>query len=527
MFAFPRPEANTTNEDVILKNHLARTGSRVITRFPPEPNGYLHIGHAKAMLVDFGVAEASGGRCFLRFDDTNPDTEKQEYIDHIKEAVEWMGYHPDAITYTSDYFDELYACAVCLIKADQAYVCQLTSEEIKAHRAAGLSSPWATRSIAESLDLFSNMCSGKVDSMTLRMRTPDGTDMVAYRVKHASHHRTGNRWKVYPSYDFAHCIVDSLEDITHSLCTKEFESRRPCYFWLLDVLGMYKPYVWEYGRLEIADTVLSKRKIKQLVEDKLVDGWDDPRLLTLSGLRRRGVQPGAIKAFCESTGLSRSEGVLDAAKLDSFIRQDLDETAPRALGVLDPVRLVIEDLPADAMIRIECNVFPGRSSETYEAILTQTVYIDRADFREEDSKKFFGLAPGKAVFLRYACRVLYTGHSLGPDGRVEEVRCRREPAAKVPKGVLAWVGADSAVCTAMLYSRLLLPEGTANPDSKQAIETCRLSPKAAELARSCKPFQLERVGYFCGDKNSTKENIIINRTVSLREASSKNLYNLL
>ena len=450
-FAFlPRPEQNNkvhttvhfsdgrklaiSNTPEQLAAHLRATGGRVVTRFPPEPNGYLHIGHAKAMFIDFGMAAQTGGQCYLRFDDTNPEAEKQEYIDHIQEIVSWMGWTPSAVTYSSDYFAELHAFAVRLIETGNAYVCHQTAEEIKASREARAPSPWRDRPAAESLALFEDMRRGLVDegAATLRMRMDHRNenynmfDLIAYRIKFVEHPHAGDAWCVYPSYDFTHCLVDALENVTHSMCTLEFESRRASFFWLLEALGTYKPVVWEYARLNITNNVLSKRRLNRLVTERWVSGWDDPRLLTLAGLRRRGVTPRAINAFCREVGVTRSEGEVHAHKLEHHIRADLDETAPRRLAVLRPLRVRITNLPADHLEQVEALHFPGRAADAYAVPFSAVVYIEASDFREQDEKSFYGLAPGKTVMLRYAYPITCTRVIKDDAGAIVELEATYE-----------------------------------------------------------------------------------------------------
>ena len=514
-----------------------------MTRFPPEPNGYLHIGHAKAMFVDFGMAEQYDGVCYLRFDDTNPEAEKQEYIDHIEEIVSWLGWTPWKITYSSDYFDQLYDLAVKLIKTGHAYVCHQTGDEIKESREKREGSPWRDRPIEESLALFEDMRRGLVDegTATLRMKMDPKNenfnmfDLIAYRIKFVEHPHAGDKWCVYPSYDYTHCLVDALENITHSMCTLEFETRRASYYWLLEVLDLYKPLVWEYSRLNIKHNVLSKRKLNKLVTDKYVKGWDDPRLLTLAGLRRRGVTKAAINAFCRTIGVTRSEGEVHPHVLEHFVRQDLDANSPRALGVLRPLRLVITNLPDDHYEEVEAKIFPGRSEEGYKVPFTKVVYIEDTDFREADSKDYYGLAPGKNGMLRYAYPITVTGFTKGPDGKIVEVQAEYEKdfaGKKPPKGVLNWVGQPSPgqeppTFEARLYDHLFksatLPDdwlADLNPESLTSIAGSYATPHLAK-AKVGERFQLERLGYFCVDTDSKDGALVLNRTVTLRESFPK------
>ncbi|KAL4447374.1 hypothetical protein ABPG77_007407 [Micractinium sp. CCAP 211/92] len=537
---------NVANTPDLLAAHLKETGGKVVTRFPPEPNGYLHIGHAKAMFVDFGMAAQNDGVCYLRFDDTNPEAEKQEYIDHIQEIVGWLGWKPWKITYSSDYFDQLYAFAVQLIKSGNAYVCHQTGDEIKDYRERREPSPWRDRPIEESLKLFEDMRRGLVDEgkATLRMKMDHKNenynmfDLIAYRIKFVEHPHAGDKYCVYPSYDFTHCLVDALENITHSMCTLEFETRRASYYWLLEVLGTYKPLVWEYSRLNITHNVMSKRKLNRLVTDKYVHGWDDPRLLTLAGLRRRGVTPQAINNFCREIGVTRSEGEVHLHKLDHHIRADLDATSRRALGVLRPLRVVITNLPDSHYEEVEAKYFPGRSEDGYKVPFTKVVYIEETDFREADSKDYYGLAPGKAVMLRYAYPITCTGFTKDPaTGRVTQVQATYEAdltAKKPPKGVLNWVGQpapgkEPPTFEARLYDVLFKSQNPAsaedwladlNPDSLVVVKGAYATPELAK-AQPGDRFQLERLGYFCADPDTASGSLVLDRTCALKESFPK------
>uniref|UniRef100_A0A8R7VB59 glutamine--tRNA ligase n=1 Tax=Triticum urartu TaxID=4572 RepID=A0A8R7VB59_TRIUA len=405
--------AHNTKE--ILEKHLMATGGKVTTRFPPEPNGYLHIGHAKAMFIDFGLAKERNGYCYLRFDDTNPEAEKKEYIDHIQEIVHWLGWEPYKVTYTSDYFQALYEHAVELIRKGLAYVDHQTAEQIKEGRENNLHSPWRDRPIEESLKLFEDMRRGLIaeGAATLRMKqdmqndTRNMYDLIAYRIKFTPHPHAGDKWCIYPSYDYAHCMVDSLENITHSLCTLEFDIRRPSYYWVLVALGLYQPYVWEYSRLNISHNVMSKRKLNRLVTEKWVDGWDDPRLLTLAGLRRRGVSAAAINSFIRGMGITRSDNsLIPFERLEYHIRKKLNKTASRAMVVLHPLKVVITNLEDGEVIDLDGKKWPDapadEASSYYKVPFSRIVYIEKTDFRLEDSKDYYGLAPGKSALLRYA-----------------------------------------------------------------------------------------------------------------------------
>ncbi|XP_052199490.1 glutamine--tRNA ligase-like isoform X2 [Diospyros lotus] len=423
VFFSDRPVLRACNSREILEKHLKATGGKVFTRFPPEPNGYLHIGHAKAMFIDFGLAKERGGCCYLRYDDTNPEAEKKEYIDHIEEIVSWMGWKPFKITYTSDYFQDLYELAVELIRRGHAYVDHQTPEEIKEYREKKMNSPWRDRPIAESLKLFDDMKRGMIEEgkATLRMKQDMQSDnynmydLIAYRIKFTPHPHAGDKWCIYPSYDYAHCIVDSLENITHSLCTLEFETRRASYYWLLDALGLYQPYVWEYSRLNVTNTVMSKRKLNRLVTAKWVDGWDDPRLMTLAGLRRRGVTSTSINAFVKGIGITRSDSsIIQLDRLEYHIREELNKEAPRTLVVLHPLKVVITNLEAGSVMDLDAKKWPDAQidqSSVYKVPFSNVVYIEHSDFRMKDSKDYYGLAPGKSVLLRciwiwYMCTAL-------------------------------------------------------------------------------------------------------------------------
>ncbi|GIL78897.1 hypothetical protein Vretimale_110 [Volvox reticuliferus] len=539
------------NTPEALAAHLARMGGKVVTRFPPEPNGYLHIGHAKAMFVDFGMARQYNGVCYLRYDDTNPEAEKLEYIQHIEEIASWMGWEPWKITYSSDYFQQLYELAVQLIKSGHAYVCHQTKEEIEASREKREPSPWRDRPIEENLRLFEDMRRGLVDEgkATLRMKMDHKNenfnmfDLIAYRIKFVPHPHAGDKWCIYPSYDYTHCLVDSLEDITHSLCTLEFETRRASYYWLLEVLDLYKPVVWEYSRLNVTNNVMSKRKLNKLVMGGYVNGWDDPRLLTLAGLRRRGVPSTAINAFCRDIGITRNENIIHMHRLEHFIRAELDATSPRALAVLRPLKLVITNMPEDHFEEVEAKTFPGRdNSESYKVPLTRVVYIEATDFRLKDEKDYYGLAPGKSVMLRYAYPVTCTSYTQDPaTGEVTELAVTYDAehytaGRKPPKGVLNWVsqpapGQEPPKFEARLYEALFKSEDPGsmenwledlNPDSLVKLSGCVMTPQLAS-AKAGDRFQFERLGYFAVDPESTPGALVFNRTVTLKESKPVSL----
>ena len=556
---FPRPEVNhdmhtevrySDGTNAVMKNsretlhrHLDATGGRVVTRFPPEPNGYLHIGHAKACFIDFGLAEATGGSTILRYDDTNPTAEKQEYITHIQDIVSWLGWKWEKVTYSSDYFGELYELACELIRRGKAYVCHQTAADIKEYREKQMDSPWRDRPIEENLRIFNEMRMGIWDegSATLRMKgdmrneNANMMDLIAYRIKFSEHPHAGDKWCIYPSYDFTHCIVDSIENVTHSLCTIEFEVRRASYYWLLDALDVYMPYVWEYSRLNICHNVLSKRKLNRLVTEKYVDGWDDPRLLTLSGLRRRGYTPAAINEFCRSLGISRTENLIPLHKLEHCIRSDLNDSAPRAMAVLRPLRVVITNMDAKHLEYVSAAKWPNRrgAEEHYDLPLTRVLYIDRDDFRDQDSKGYYGLAPGKSVLLRYAYPITCTNVMRSPSGEVMELHCTYDASrSSKPKGVLHWVAEPSPGTAPQkadfrLYTELFKTAdvssvddwlGDLNPNSLTVIRNGVVSRTLAD-AKPLENYQFERVGYFCRDPVSSSDSgaLVFNRTVTLKE----------
>lgn len=539
------------NSPAVLAQHMQRTGGKVVTRFPPEPNGYLHIGHAKAMFVDFGMAVQYGGVCYLRYDDTNPEAEKQEYIDHIAEIVSWMGWSPWKVTYASQYFAQLHAYAVQLIKAGKAFVCHQSKAEIEESREQGLPSPWRERSIEENLRLFEDMRRGlyKEGEATLRMKmdhkneNPNMWDSVAYRIKYVQHPMAGDEWCIYPSYDFTHCLCDAIEDITHSLCTLEFESRRASYYWLLDVLDTYKPVVWEYSRLNITNTVLSKRKLNRLVTEDHVHGWDDPRLLTLAGLRRRGVAPASINAFCREIGITRNANVIPYHKLEHHVRLHLDVNSPRTLAVLRPLKVVLTNVPEQHSSTVQGATLPGRlESQAYDLPFSRVVYIEASDFRLQDSKDYYGLAPGKSAMLRYAYPITVIGYSTAADGSISEVAAEADLSfvagggKKPPKGVLNWVaqpapGQDPERAEVRLYDVLFKSEAPdalgdswledLNPDSLQVVQGAMVNPHLAATAKAFDRFQFERLGYFSVDPDSKPGQLVFNRTVTLKDSFKK------
>ncbi|CAI0454610.1 unnamed protein product [Linum tenue] len=553
VFFSDRPVLRCCNSKETLDKHLMVTGSKVYSRFPPEPNGYLHIGHAKAMFVSFGLARERDGCCYLRFDDTNPEAEKKEYIDHIQEIVNWMGWKPFKITYTSDYFQELYELAVELIRRGHAYVDHQTAEEIKEYREKKKNSPWRDRAISESLRLFDEMKRGLIEEgkATLRMKQDMQSDnfnmydLIAYRIKFTPHPHAGDKWCIYPSYDYAHCIVDSLENITHSLCTLEFETRRASYYWLLHSLDLYQPYVWEYSRLNVTNTVMSKRKLNFLVTNKHVDGWDDPRLMTLAGLRRRGVTSSAINAFVRGIGITRSDNsMIRMDRLEYHIREELNKTAARAMVVLNPLKVVITNFDSASVMDLEAKKWPDAQTEDssafYKVPFSNVVYIEQSDFRMKDAKDYYGLAPGKSVLLRYAFPIKCTDVVLADDNQtIVEIRAEYDPSKKTkPKvgslGVLHWVcepspGVEPLKVEVRLFEKLFNSENPAelddwladlNPNSKKVVTGAYAVPLLKSAAVGDR-FQFERLGYFAVDKDSAPDHLVFNRIVTLRDSYGK------
>ncbi len=533
-----------------------RYAGAVVTRFPPEPNGFLHIGHAKAIGLDFGIAAEFGGRCHLRFDDTNPTKEEQRYIDGIKEDLRWLGYDwGEHEYYASDYSDQLFEWAVQLIEKGKAYVDELTAEELRGSRGTltqpGRESPHRNRPVRENLALFEKMRRGEFDegAAVLRakidMTSPNMNlrDPVMYRILKAHHPRTGDRWCIYPTYDYAHGQSDSIEGITHSICTLEFEDHRPLYDWFIEQLGIHHPRQIEFARLNLNYTVISKRKLLELVRDGHVSGWDDPRMPTLSGLRRRGYPPAAIRAFVEKVGVTKYNSVTDIALLEHSVREELNATAPRVMGVLRPLRLVIENYPAGRVEALEAVNNPeDPSAGTRRVPFSRELSIEHDDFRAEPPPKYFRLSPGVEVRLRYGYMVRCTGFATGRTGEVTEVRCTYDPATRggnAPdgrrvKGTIHWVSAAEARPAELrLYDRLFThPEPLAgekdgidfkthlNPESLVTLTGCMVEPSlagAAPLGR----YQFERQGYFCVDPDSTPDTLVFNRTVALRDTWSK------
>ena len=532
------------------KNH-----GRVHTRFPPEPNGYLHIGHAKSICLNFGLAAEFRGKCNLRFDDTNPSKENVEYVDSIKEDVRWLGFAWDGEFYASDYFDQLYRFALQLIEAGQAYVCDLSAEQMRQYRGTltepGKHSPYRDRSVSENLDLFQRMRGGEVadGSRTLRakidMASPNINlrDPVMYRVLRATHHRTGDKWCIYPTYDFAHGQSDSIEGITHSICTLEFEDHRPLYDWFLDRLAVHHPQQIEFARLNLTHTVLSKRKLLQLVQQSHVAGWDDPRMPTLAGIRRRGYTPEAIRNFCERIGVAKGNSTVDIAMLEHSLREDLNKRALRVMAVLRPIKVVLENYPAGQLEELEAVNNPeDPNAGTRKVPFSRELYIEQDDFREDPPKGFFRLSPGSEVRLRYAYIIKCTEVVKDPhNGEVREVRCTFDPETKSGssqskrkvKATIHWVSAAHALdAEVRLYDHLFtaedpddVPEGAdwlanINPRSLERLTACKVEPSLAS-AQPSERFQFERLGYFCVDRESTNQLKVFNRSVTLRDAWAK------
>ena len=528
---------------------------RVHTRFPPEPNGYLHIGHAKSICLNFGIAKEFGGLCNLRFDDTNPEKEEEEYVRSILEDVRWLGWDwQDRLYFGSDYFEQMYQYAVQLIKAGKAYVCDLTGEQVAEHRGThtspGKNSPYLDRSVEENLDLFERMRKGEFadGSRTLRakidMEPPNLNmrDPVMYRIVHASHHRTVDNWCVYPMYDWAHGLEDSIEGITHSICTLEFENHRPLYDWFLDELGVYHPQQIEFARLNLSYTVMSKRKLLQLVQEGLVSGWDDPRMPTISGMRRRGYSPESIRNFCKVIGVNKFNSTIDIALLEHCVREDLNRTSPRMMAVLRPLKVIIDNYPEGKAEELEAVNNPEDvSAGTRQVPFSRELYIEREDFMEEPPKKFYRLAPGREVRLRYAYFVTCTEVVKDSDGNIIELHCTYDPATRggdAPDGrkvksTLHWVSAGHALSAEVrLYDHLFIkenpddvPEGedfksNVNANSLEVLTDCKVEPSLAD-ATALARYQFERLGYFCVDANTSADRLVFNRTVSLRDSWAK------
>lgn len=537
-------------------NEDLKTGKyqgRVHTRFPPEPNGFLHIGHAKSIVLNFGIADEYGGKCNLRFDDTNPTKEEEMYVKSIIEDIKWLGYDwEDRLFFASNYFEKFYEYAVQLIKKGKAYVCDLNSEEIREHKGtltkSGKDSPFRNRSIEEDLELFEQMRSGKFPdgSHTLRakidMSSPNLNmrDPVMYRILHAKHHNTGNDWCIYPMYDWAHGLEDSIEGITHSLCTLEFEDHRPLYDWFLNELDIYHPQQIEFARLNLSYTITSKRKLLELVEGGFVSGWDDPRMPTISGMRRRGYPPVAIRNFSERVGIAKRDNIAEMDLLEFYVREDLNKHSERRMAVINPLKVVIENYPEEKIEKLEAINNPEDSSAgTRKIPFSKEIYIERTDFMEDPPKKFFRLGPGREVRLRYAYFITCTAVIKDEEGEIIELRCTYDPETKggsAPdgrkvRGTIHWVSAEYAIqAEVRLYDRLFNHPNPGsekdfisliNPNSLKVRQDCYLEP-SLENAVSEDRFQFERLGYFCVDRYDSKLNhLIFNRTATLRDTWAK------
>ena len=530
-----------------------KNNGKVVTRFPPEPNGYLHIGHAKAFCLNFSVAKEFEGKCHLRFDDTNPVKEDDEYIHAIKQDINWMGFDwGDNLFFASDYYDKLYEFAVTLVKTEKAFVCDLDADEIKEYRGTltepGKESPYRNRSVEENLDLLERMKKGEFQdgTRTLRAKIDMSSnnihmrDPAIYRIKHVWHHRTGNEWCIYPMYDFAHCLSDSIEGITHSLCSLEFEIHRPLYDWFIDELNLEShPQQIEFNRLNLTYTVMSKRKLIQLVEENKISGWDDPRMPTLSGMRRRGYSPEAIRNFINKAGLTKREQVIDVSLLEYCVREDLNKTSARVMGVIDPIKVIIDNYPEDLVEEMNAVNNPEDESMGMRKVpFSKVLYIERGDFKEEAPKKFFRMVPGREVRLRYAYIVKCVSCIKDENGKITEIHCTYDPETKggsAPdgrkiKGTIHWVSAEHALkAEVRLYDRLFTnedPEGGGhflddlNPDSLEVRPECYVEPYLKD-AKPGERIQFERIGYFCVDKDSTIEKPVFNRTVALRDSWAK------
>ena len=537
----------------IIEESIARGDKRVQTRFPPEPNGYLHIGHAKSICLNFGLAKKYGGLCNLRFDDTNPVKEDVEYVDSIKEDVRWLGFEWAGEHYASDYFDQLYEWAKELIKKGLAYVDDQTQEQIRQTRGTvtvpGTESPWRNRSVEENLDLFERMRAGefgdgeKVLRAKIDMAHPNMLlrDPIMYRILHSEHHRTGNKWCIYPMYDYAHGESDSIERITHSICTLEFDVHRPLYDWFIEKLGIFPSHQYEFARLNLTYTMMSKRKLLQLVQEGIVTGWDDPRMPTISALRRRGYTPESIRMFADKVGVAKRDNVIDLGLLEFCVREDLNKRAERRMAVLDPLKVVITNYPEDKQETVECINNPEDESAGRRGVpFGREIWIERGDFMENPPKKYYRLSPGGEVRLRYAYLIRCDEVIRDAEGRVTELRCTYDPESaggkssdgRRVKGVIHWVSAAHAVrAEVRLFDRLFtraslddLEEGKTfldylNPESLRKV-TGYLEPSLAEASMGDK-FQFERTGYFCMDRDSAPGRPVFNRTVTLKDSWAK------
>jgi glutaminyl-tRNA synthetase len=541
--------------DIIIQDIKAgKHGGRVQTRFPPEPNGYLHIGHAKAICLDFGLAAEFGGKCNLRFDDTNPSKEETEYVESIMEDVQWLGFKWDGLFYASDYFQQLYDWAVQLVKAGKAYVCDLSADEVRQYRGTltepGKDSPYRNRSVEENLELFGRMKNGEFPdgSRTLRakidMASPNLNmrDPVMYRILHMDHHRTGNKWHIYPMYDYAHGQSDSIEKVTHSICTLEFDDHRPLYNWFIEQLGIFPSRQYEFDRLSVTYTVMSKRKLLRLVQEGRVNGWDDPRMPTLSGMRRRGYTPEAVRNFCANVGVSRTNGITQLSHLEYFLREDLNKHAARVMAVTRPLRVVIDNYPDDLVEEMDAVNNPeDPGAGTRKVPFSKVLYIEQDDFREDPPKQYHRLAPGREVRLRYGYLITCRSVVKDADGNVVELHCTYDPETRggnTPDGrkvksTIHWVSSTHAVdAEVRLYDNLFTKE---NPDDVEEGQdfTANLNPNSLEVLTGCKVepslrdatpgarYQFERIGYFCADPDSAPGKPVFNRTIGLRDTWAK------
>jgi glutaminyl-tRNA synthetase len=549
----PSTPAGPSNfiRDIIVEDLQAgRNNGRVQTRFPPEPNGYLHIGHAKAICLDFGLAREFGGKCNLRFDDTNPSKEDTEYVESIMRDVRWLGFEWDNLLHASDYFGQLYEWAVQLIRDGKAFVCDLNAEQLREYRGTltepGRESPWRNRTVEENLDLFRRMKQGEFPdgSRTLRakidMASPNLNmrDPVMYRILHADHHRTGSEWCIYPMYDYAHGQSDSIEQVTHSMCTLEFEDHRPLYNWFIENLGIFPSRQYEFDRLNLTYTMLSKRKLLALVQEGIVNGWDDPRMPTLSGIRRRGYTPEAIRAFCAQVGVSKTNGITQLGFLEHHVREDLNKHALRVMAVLRPLKVVIENYPDDLVEEMEAVNNPeDAAAGTRKVPFSKVLYIEQDDFREDPPKQYFRLAPGREVRLRYGYFIRCEGVVKNDAGEVVELRCTYDPETRggnAPDGrkvksTIHWVSARHAVeAEVRLYETLFSKENpnegdvrdNLNPNSLEVVPTAKLEPSLANVEPGAR-CQFERLGYFCADPDSRPGRPVFNRTVALRDSWAK------
>lgn len=542
----------------IVEDDLAsgKWSGRVHTRFPPEPNGYLHIGHAKSICLNFGIAKEYGGKCNLRFDDTNPEKEDTEYVDSIMEDVRWLGFDwEDRLFYASDYFEQIYQWAEQLIRDDKAYVCSLPLEEIRAGRGSasepGTDSPFRSRSVEENLDLFRRMRAGEFPDGAHVLRAKIGMaekhmllrDPIMYRIRHTEHHRTGTQWCIYPTYDYTHGQSDSIEGITQSICTLEFENHRPLYDWYCRALGIHHPQQIEFNRLNLTYTMMSKRRLLELVQGKFVSGWDDPRMPTICGLRRRGYTPDAIRAFCAYVGVTKNNALTDMVVLENHIREDLNKRAERRMAVLNPIKVVITNYPEDQTEELDAINNPEDAAAGSRKVpFSREVYIEREDFMEEPPKKFFRLSPGKEVRLRWAYFVTCTDVVKDASGNITEIRCTYDPATKggdAPDGrkvkaTLHWVSAKHAVkAEVRMYDHMFVKEdpdevadpsldwkSNFNPNSLHVLQNAMLEPSLAK-GKPGDRFQFERMGYFCVDADTTPDRLVFNRTVTLKDQWTK------